>query len=257
MCLIVLARALHPDYPLILLAHRDEFTARPSLPMAWWPDNATLAGTDVAAGGTWLGVHRNGRFAAVTNVREGPPQASTRSRGELVPYWLNNPSLSAQQQTDQLTKARQYSGFNLLFGHWQQGQLNLHYGSNRFTGQAIGSGVWALSNGGFDAPWPKVRRAKDALAACLRRAEPPDELWLDALADDRVAADDELPDTGIGLDKERWLSPMLITGPHYGTRAATLLTLRADGLLQLHERALDPGNGGRVMQQRQFTLQLA
>ena len=257
MCLIVLAREVHPDYPLIVLAHRDEFTARPSQALAWWPDAATLAGIDLAAGGTWLGVHRNGRFAAVTNVREGPPQASARSRGELVPHWLHNPALDAEQHQGQLAAARQYSGFNLLFGDWQGGRLRLHYSSNRFPGRPIEPGLWALSNGDFDAPWPKARRAKAALAGLLAEGGAPGPHWLDRLADAQIAADHELPDTGIGLDKERWLSPMLITGPHYGTRAATLLSIRADGQLQLHERSLAPEHGGRVTGEQSYAVMLA
>ena len=257
MCLIVLARQVHPDYPLIVLAHRDEFTARPSQPLTWWPDASTLAGRDLAAGGTWLGAHRNGRFAAVTNVREGPPQASARSRGELVPNWLHNPALDAEQHQTQLAAARQYSGFNLLFGDWHRGRLQLHYSSNRFPGREVAPGIWALSNGEFDAPWPKARRAKAALADLLDQGSTPAPDWLDALADDQIAADHELPDTGIGLDKERWLSPMRITGPHYGTRAATLLSLRADGELQLHERSLAPELGGQITAQHSFNLKLA
>ena len=265
MCLIVLARDVHPDYPLILLAHRDEFVARPTRPLGWWPDGATLAGTDLEAGGTWLGVHRNGRFAAVTNVREGTPQASARSRGELVPNWLNSlpPSTDelgaelAAEHAGQLAKAAQYSGFNLLFGAWQAGALTLHYGSNRFVGRPVPVGISALSNGDFDAPWPKVRRAKATLHALLVDAGAPDESWLDRLADRTPAPDAELPDTGIGLAKERWLSPLLITGPHYGTRAASLLSLRRDGELRLIERSLDPARDGIVQATVRETLQLA
>ena len=265
MCLIVLARDVHPDYPLILLAHRDEFVARPTQPLGWWPDGATLAGIDREAGGTWLGVHRNGRFAAVTNVREGPPQASARSRGELVPNWLNSqPAVATEPATElavahagQLAKAAQYSGFNLLFGAWQAGVLSLHYASNRFAGRPVPVGISALSNGDFDAPWPKVRRAKAMLQTLLANPSAPDASWLDRLADPSPAPDAELPDTGIGLAKERWLSPLLITGPHYGTRAASLLSLRRDGELRLIERSLDPASGGIVRATVQETLQLA
>lgn len=245
-CLIVLARAVHPDYPLILLAHRDEFTARPSLPLHWWPDNEVLAGRDEQAGGTWLGLSRQGRFAAVTNVREGLPEASARSRGELVTNWLNSPEPDRDTHAGQLAQAAQYSGFNLLFGDWQHGQLQLHFASNRFMARPIPIGISALSNGDLDAPWPKARLARQRLQSLLADGSPPDEHWLDALADRTQAADPELPDTGIGLEKERWLSPLLITGPHYGTRAATLLTIDRRGRAQLIERTLAPADGGRI-----------
>lgn len=231
---------------MILLAHRDEFTARPSTALHWWPDADILAGRDEQAGGSWLGVNRHGRFAAVTNVRQGRPEASARSRGELVTNWLNSPELDLSQHAGQLADAAQYNGFNLLFGGWFDGGWQLHYGSNRFPGQPVPDGISALSNGAFDAPWPKVRLARQRLAALLASGDEPAEHWLDALADRQPAADAELPDTGIGLDRERWLSPLLITGPHYGTRAASLLTVRADGLLTLLERSLDPAEEGRV-----------
>lgn len=256
MCLIVLAREVHPDYPLILLAHRDEFTARLTRPLGWWPDGAMLAGTDLEAGGTWLGVHRSGRFAAVTNVREGLPQANARSRGELVPDWLNSPSATPEQHAERLAKAAQYSGFNLLFGDWQAGQLRLHYGSNRFVARPVGVGISVLSNGELDAPWPKARRARAQLQSLLASGDAPSEAWLDALADPTPALDEELPDTGIGLAKERWLSPLLITGASYGSRAASLLSIRRDGLLSLTERTLDPSRGGVVTGRVEQQIQL-
>lgn len=256
MCLIVLAREVHPDYPLILLAHRDEFTHRPALPLDWWPDGATLAGRDLAAGGTWLGAHRNGRFGAVTNVREGLPQASARSRGELLPDWLNSSADSPAAHAALRHGAAQYSGFNLLLGQWRNGQLTLHYLSNRFPARPLGAGVVALSNGALDADWPKARLAKERLQARLASGATPEETWLDDLADRTIAPDAALPDTGIGLDKERWLSPLLITGPHYGSRAASLLTLRRDGLLILQERTLDPARDGAIVDRRRAEIRL-
>lgn len=241
---------------MILLAHRDEFTARPSAALHWWPDTDILAGRDEQAGGSWLGVTRHGRFAAVTNVRQGRPEASARSRGELVTDWLNSPELSIDHYAGQLAGAAQYSGFNLLFGGWLDGRWHLHYGSNRFPGQRVPDGISALSNGAFDAPWPKVRLARQRLAELLATGGEPTETWLDALADHQPAADAELPDTGIGLDRERWLSPLLITGAAYGTRAASLFTVRADGLLTLLERSLDPADGGRVQRVSRHQIQL-
>ncbi len=246
MCLIVLARAVHPDYPLILLAHRDEFTARPSLPLHWWPDLDCLAGRDSQAGGSWLGLSRRGRFAAVTNVREGLPEASARSRGELITGWLNSQQTDLDNESRRLAQAGQYSGFNLLFGGWQNGRLLLQFASNRFPARPVPDGVSALSNGDFDAPWPKARLARQRLLALLASGEPPDEHWLDALLDRARAADGELPDTGIGLERERWLSPLLITGPHYGTRAATLLALHRSGQATVIERTLAPAEDGRI-----------
>jgi uncharacterized protein with NRDE domain len=261
-CLIVLARDLHPDYPLILLAHRDEFVARPTTALHWWPGSDILAGRDDLAGGSWLGLSRRGRFAAVTNVRQGPPEASARSRGELVTDWLSSSSTALDSYAAPLAAAAQYSGFNLLFGGWFAGEtareasLQLHYVSNRFAPRPVPTGISALSNGEFDAPWPKVRRAKQQLARLLGSGEMPTEHWLDVLAHPEQANDAELPDTGIGLARERWLSPSLITGPHYGTRAASLLTLRRDGEWWLLERTLDPAAGGALVSQSEYRIPL-
>ena len=248
MCLIVFSYQPDSETPLVLLAHRDEFTARPTARLHWWADQPDiLGGRDLMAQGSWLAVHRNGRLAAVTNVRRGAIVTDKRSRGEWISRHLlgHGAAIDTAQQT---RNADEYGGFNALFGHWQNGRLQLAYGSNRHPPQTISPGVYGLSNGHFDEPWPKVRQAKAILAALLAQNAPhPD--WLAALKLTETAPDDELPDTGIGLVKERWLSPVQIIGEQYGTRAASYLAYHADGRVEMLEQTLLPEQSGRIAHQ--------
>jgi uncharacterized protein with NRDE domain len=221
MCLIVLAWQAHPEYPLVLAANRDEFHHRPARPARFWEEAPELlAGRDLSAGGTWLGVTRHGRFAALTNFREPGAAAGVRSRGLLVSAFLQGdmtPLAYAQEVADQ---AAHYSGFNLLVG--DAGTL-VAVGNRGTPPTLLEPGVHGLSNHLLDTPWPKVQRSRAALAALL--PSPRRENLLALLADDRPAPDDALPDTGIGLPMERALSPVFIRAPGYGTRASSVLLL--------------------------------
>ena len=251
MCLIVFAYQPEADIPLILLAHRDEFTARPTAALGWWKDKPDiLGGRDLLAQGSWLAVSKNGRLAAITNVRQGAPELTKKSRGEWVAKHLLS-SQTADESATQASTAHEYGGFNALFGHWQQNHFYLSYGSNRFAPQRINPGIHALSNGELNAPWPKARAAKDALSSLMsanaQTAATPDPEWLYQLRQSQIADDTQLPDTGIGIEKERWLSPMMITGEHYGTRAATLLWMRREGQIHMTELSLAPERSGEIV----------
>ena len=237
MCLIVFAWKLLPSCPLIMAANRDEFFNRPAKAAEWWDDCPDVyAGRDLQEGGTWLGINRQGRFAALTNIRNGQPRrADLRSRGELVAGYLD----SEQSAEDYLSKvqqtADQYNGFNLLIGDGE----HVFWFSNE-NGSAplvLQPGIYGLSNGSLDTPWPKVVRAKAQFSSLLCQSAP-DDAYFDMLSDTTHAADCRLPDTGVSLEWERLLSPICIESPDYGTRASTLLKVHGAGSAELHERVI-------------------
>lgn len=217
MCLILLSWRTHPRYPLIVAANRDEFHERPTAPAALQPEG-WLGGRDLRAGGTWLGITPSGRFAAITNYREPntPPPADALSRGHLVRSFLEGDE-PPRTFLERIDPAR-YAGFNLLVGDGEE----LRWLSNRSQGpQPLGPGVHGLSNHLLDSPWPKVERGKTLLAGLPERLGPDD--LLNVLADRTTAPDEALPDTGVGLELERLLSPMFLVTPLYGTRSSTAL----------------------------------
>jgi uncharacterized protein with NRDE domain len=237
MCLIVFAWKLIPACPLVLAANRDEFFERPAEPAQWWQDAPDVyAGRDLKAGGTWLGTGKHGRFAALTNLRNGTPQRSeARSRGELVASYLRG-DLSAGDYLKMLKPtAGDYNGFNLLLGdarsaYWFSNQSGT-------AERALEPGIYGLSNGDLDSPWPKVLRAKAQFASLLCQGAP-DDAYFEMLADTTPAPDSRLPDTGVSLEWERLLSPICIESPDYGTRASTLLRVHASGDARLVEKVI-------------------
>lgn len=235
MCLIVVGWRVHPAYPLVLAANRDEFYARPTAPAARWPEAPqVIAGRDLEAGGTWLGITDSGRFAAVTNVREPGQPAGRYSRGRLTRDFLCGeqaalPYLQALDGAD-------YAGFNLLVGDGEQ----LAYFSNRGgPPQTLAPGVYGLSNRLLDSPWPKLLKAREGFAAALPQL-PDEQVFVSLLADDEIVPDHELPQTGVSLEWERRLSAIFVRSENYGTRASTVVWQRADGVVQLHEQNYGP-----------------
>lgn len=219
MCLIAIAWRAHPDFPLVVAANRDEWRDRPAAPAHWWPDHpGLLAGRDLRAGGTWMGITRGGRFAAVTNFRDPSERDSTAlSRGDLVAQFLLGGDDPERYLGALAGRASRYNGFNLLVG---DGRSLLYFGSREGEVRAVEPGVHALSNHLLDEPWPKVTKAREALRLALGDG---DEPLFAMLSDAERAPDERLPDTGVGLERERMLSPVLIAGPAYGTRASTVL----------------------------------
>ncbi len=247
MCLAAFALNAHPRFPLVIAANRDEFFARPAAPMAWWADRPdVLAGRDLQAGGTWFGLSRHGRLALLTNVREPDrQQADAPSRGDLVLDWLG----ATSPATDFAAQLRPgYNGFNLITADLRAGAW--HWLSNRAPApQALGPGLHGLSNAALDTPWPKTVGLKAALARALASAASTQGLienLLEALADATPAPDADLPDTGVGLARERLLSPRFVrmTDPaqpglaRYGTRCATVLVREAGGCTWVVERSI-------------------
>lgn len=232
MCLILIAWRVHPRYPLIVAANRDEFYSRPTRPAHRWPgDSGLVAGRDLEAGGSWMGVDAAGRFAAVTNFREleqGP--ADARSRGELVTDYLLG-SASAKSYLNGLTgRADRYRGYNLLLSDGAE----LYCASNRDTPlRSLPPGVHGVCNGPLDSDWPKVKRGRQLLGEVVACPEPGTAQLFDLLRDQTPSIDDALPDTGVGIELERLLGTIAIdgtiAGQGYGTRSASVLLLDPDG----------------------------
>jgi uncharacterized protein with NRDE domain len=241
MCLITLAWQAHPDYPLILAANRDEFYQRAATPARFWDESPLLlAGRDLSAGGTWLGVTRQGRVAALTNYREPGAARGERSRGLLVSAFLQGDSDPMAYAQAVAGEGEHYGGFNLLLGTPHE----MVVVSNRgMAPRHLPAGVHGLSNHLLDTPWPKVEKAKSALSAQL--AAPTDVALLQLLADHEIAADAQLPDTGVGLMMERMLSPLFIRSPQYGTRVSTVLMV-GRGRIHFTEQTFNEGEPGEV-----------
>ena len=242
MCLITLAWRAHPRFELVLAANRDEFHGRPTAPAAPARDDpGVVGGRDALQGGGWLQVHARGRLAAVTNVRVGAQgEAAPRSRGALVHDFVREPDALLGRFPAQ---APSFGRFNLLA--WDGAQLEYVGNHPQFHRAEVAPGLHALSNAELDAPWPKARHARNALAAWLdspdaRRATPTTDELFAALAVTRIAPDAELPDTGVGLDWERRLSPPFIVGDVYGTRCTTVVLVES-GRITFHERRFAPG----------------
>ena len=235
MCLIVFA--WQPENPTVLrlAANRDEFYARPSAALSQWPDApGVFAGRDLQAGGTWLGVTAQGRFAALTNIRDPQQKAAPRSRGALTADYLLGQD-SAPAYLDRIMRdAKEHAGFNLLVGDHQQ---LWHFNSVEGLPRQLRSGIYGMSNASLDTPWPKLLRARNALSD---RVEREDEALLELLSDSHLPADHQLPDTGVGLATERLLSSVFISSATYGTRASTVLNLGRDGRWNITERSFGP-----------------
>ncbi len=242
MCLIVFAWKVIPGLPLLVAANRDEFYQRPAAPAAWWDDCSDVyAGRDLQGGGTWIGITREGRFAALTNIRAPSEfRLDVPSRGALVSDYLRG-KLAADEYIASITAhAADYNGFNLLVGDREQ----LIWYSNRGgddprNGVALTSGVFGLSNALLDAPWPKVVRAKAQFASLMCQGAPEDA-YFEMLTDTTRASDCRLPKTGIDIERERMLSPVCIASPDYGTRVSTVVQLYTCGSATLHERVAVP-----------------
>ncbi|EHK66089.1 NRDE family protein [Achromobacter arsenitoxydans] len=240
MCLAVLALHALPGIPVLIAANRDEFHRRPTLPAVQWADAASVyAGRDGQAGGTWMGVTAQGRYALVTNFREpGRHLDDAPSRGALVEDFLRGAMAPADYLADVHRVDQAYNGFNLIVGDIRQAW----YLSNRDGGpRALAPGVYALSNHLLDTPWPKLARTKAAFTAVLRGRPQPDLPALYAALADRNPADDaDLPATGLPLDRERLLSSPFIVSPDYGTRSSSIMALHDGGAGELHERRFAP-----------------
>ncbi len=254
MCLILFSYQQHPEYPLVLAANRDEFYDRPTRQAQFWDEHPDLlAGQDLDQGGTWLGVTRQGRIAAITNIRNPAAiKLSGSSRGELTREFLTG----KEPPVDYLKKItgvkERYNGFNLIAGTID----NLYYLSScSTTPNQLDPGLYGLSNAELDTPWPKVETGKTALAEILSASSPSVEAIMRLLTDSRQAPDHDLPDTGVGISMERTLSSRFITAKDYGTRACTLILVNNRGDTLFYERNYSGPGQATTTCQEQFRIQ--
>ncbi len=250
MCILFLSINQHPDYPLIICANRDEFHQRPTKSAHFWQEYPELlAGKDLQAGGTWLGINKAGYFAAITNIRAGNrPDTSKKSRGELVTLALMTNSIINKAWLQQ--HSYQYNPFNLIYGSLN----NLScFNSNSNKQTPITDGFHAISNGTMDDRWPKMVNGVKQLESVVQSIEPLDRSkLLSILQDNRSADDRELPKTGIPLSWERLLSSIFICSEDYGTRSSTIILQQSDKSIDFYETEYN--QGGRVVSENSFLL---
>jgi uncharacterized protein with NRDE domain len=241
MCLAVFALDCHPRYRIILAANRDEFHDRLTLPAAFWEDfPRILAGRDQLCGGTWLGITKDGRLAAVTNFRDPAHNLDTPrfSRGTLTVGFLTETVPPRTYLEGVCAKRADYNGFNLIVADREE----LWYYSNRddTAPQRIAPGIHGLSNHLLDTPWPKVTTSKAYLERLIRDDRVSPKTLLELLSDATPFPDHQLPDTGVGRERERMLSPRFIAGDSYGTRCSTVILVEREGGIQFIERSYAP-----------------
>jgi uncharacterized protein with NRDE domain len=237
MCLILIANDYHPRYKLVVAGNRDEYYSRPTFPATYWPENpAVLAGKDLIKGGTWTGITTKGRFAAVTVYREPfqyPPHLM--SRGLLAANFLNGNDPAEVYMENLVTKGEEFKGYSLLAGTID----SLYYLSNRENIiHRLDKGLHGLSNNLLDVRWPKVSKGLEAFSGCLQQDEVKAEHLFEIMADREQPADEDLPDTGVGLERERMLGSVCIVSPNYGTRATTVILVDRKNQVQFWERSL-------------------
>jgi uncharacterized protein with NRDE domain len=242
MCLIVFANNVLDDYKLIFAANRDEFYNRPSEQAEFWSKYPELlAGKDLQAGGTWLGITKQGRFAAITNFRDLKNHRNDApSRGNLTLDFLVN-DISPEEYYQKLKPTLDnYNGFNLLFGYADE----LFYFSNKTESlQKIETGIHGISNAILDTPWPKVEKSKRQLKHLIEQHNIHPWEVLNLLDDTSPAKDEELPDTGVGLELERVLSPIFIKSEKYGTRSSTIVTVDNQNNVRFVEKTYFANSG--------------
>lgn len=236
MCLIFISINQHPQYKLIVAANRDEFYNRKTAPAHFWNDEPNiLAGRDLEAGGTWLGVNKSGKISMITNYRDPKNiNPAAPSRGKLVSDFLVNEE-DGEKYLKEIQHPERYNGFNLITGTAE----GLYYFSNYREGiTEMKSGLFGLSNHLLDTPWPKVKKGKALMTEMLSQPFKSKDLFA-LLYNEGIASDDLLPDTGVGLDRERALSSMFIKSPGYGTRCSTVILVDRDNNFKFSERVFD------------------
>lgn len=241
MCLIIFAYRTHPDYLLVLAANRDEFYDRPALGARFWEDcPGLLAGKDLKGGGTWMGVHESGRYAALTNYRAIETRLpDAPSRGLLVRQYLEQ-GKSAESFPRMLKNSEDYNGFNFLAGD-RDSLYHFSNQSNRLT--RIQPGIHGISNALMDTPWSKVHHSKKQMNSLIETDSVTEESLFGMLLNRETYPGDSLPETGLPPELEKAVSPVFIQTPDYGTRCSTLLFISHDGEVRFTERVYRPGTG--------------
>jgi len=238
MCLLLIAYKRHPNYKLIVAANRDELHERPTEPAHFWTeDNSLLAGKDLKENGTWMGITKNGRFAALTNYRDmSSIKADAPTRGKLVSNFLLGKTETADYHKILLTKAKLYNGYNLIIGNVD----NLFYFSNiSMEFKKLEVGIYGLSNHLLDTPWPKVTKAKREFTQILENEQPSEEEIFSLLYDSTKFPKKDLPKTGLSKEMEMLVSPIFTVTEKYGTRSSTVILINNDNTISFTEKSFD------------------
>ena len=255
MCLLLISYNTHPEYPLIVAANRDEFYDRLTRKADFWKDYPELlAGKDLEAGGTWLGITKSGRFAAITNYRDmNNIKKNVPSRGKLTLNFLISGIPPVKYGYSLSEKAKEYNGYNLLFSDLE----TMYYFSNQtMESRQLSPGVYGLSNHLLDTPWPKVIKGKDSFLKATGSKKISEESLFEILSDDREAPDDQLPETGLTRELERAVSPVFIKSDKYGTRSSTILSVNNANNVLFVERALNTESGEWHESRFEFKLKI-
>ena len=256
MCILFLAINQHPDYPMIICANRDEFHERPTQSAHYWQDKeGILAGRDLQAGGSWLGINRRGQFAAITNIRTGGKVLENKkSRGELVTFVLEENTSAEQHQVINESWLKDhgdsYNPFNLIYGNLEQ-----LYCYNSVSGEQIklSTGFHSISNGAMDEIWPKMAKGEQQLEQVVKSATGISESALLSILNNQTRPEEsELPDTGIPVEWEQLLSSIFICSEKYGTRSSSLVLLAVDSSIDFTEVEYD--NEGNHQSLNRFNL---
>ena len=253
MCLIVFANNVHPKYKLIFAANRDEFYNRPSEQAEFWKEYPDLlAGKDLQAGGTWMGITKQGKFAAITNFRDLKNHTNDApSRGNLTLDFLINDDSPVEYYNKLKPDLNDFNGFNLLLGNVDE----LFYFSNKTEGlQKLQTGIHGISNAILNTPWPKVERSKRHLESLIQQEDINAWEVIAILKDTSIAKDEELPDTGVGLDLERMLSPVFIKSEKYGTRCSSVVMVDKENNVKFVEKFFFDGIGHFSNKEYKFTI---
>lgn len=254
MCLIFFSINEHPDYKLIIAANRDEFYERATAPAQFWTDHPqVLAGRDLEAGGTWLGITKTGKISMLTNYRD-PSNINPKapSRGKLVMDYLIGPLAPAQYLNNIAEQGSTYNGFNLLAGTPDEMYYYSNYGADV---KKLDPGFYGLSNHLLDTPWPKVVNGKLRIKPLVYAQKIDKEKIFTEMYNDEIAADSSLPQTGLSVDRERALSSMFIKTPNYGSRCSTLLMVDNDNRVSFTERTYDLKSFHYTTQSYDFQIQ--
>lgn len=254
MCLILFALNEHSEYPLVLAANRDEYFNRPTLYAHTWEDhNEVIAGRDQTAGGTWLGVTKQGRIAAITNYRDPHNVISnSQSRGELTKDFLIGNMRPSSYINDIELKNKSYNGYNLLLSS-SPGEM-IHYSNITSQTTVLNNGIHGLSNHLLDTPWPKVQKGITSFSKILSEKYITVEQLFQMMLDNKPASNDKLPSTGIDKNLEKKLSPMFINLPGYGTRCTTILLIDRQNRVTFHEKTFNEKGG--IINQIAFTFHM-
>lgn len=253
MCLVFLSLQSHPTYKLILAANRDEFYNRQTAPAAFWHDHPEIVGgRDLEASGTWMAMNRNGKIAMVTNYRDFKNiKEVAPSRGALVINYLTSSKNPTEYLHELEARSKHYNGFSLIVGDANE----LYYLSNYKTGfEKIANGVHGLSNAFLDSPWPKVELGKKIFSEEIQSTNLEAERLFAMLYNEQRADDHLLPQTGVGIERERMLSSMFIKSPNYGTRCSTVLLIDKSNTVTYTERVYDLHTFEHTTQSFEFSL---